>query len=389
MRALISVYDKSGLDEFARGLVELGWQLVASGRHGRARSRRSASPSSTSTTLTNSPEMLGGRVKTLHPRVHAGILARRDRRGRHGALAEHGIEPFDLVCVNLYPFADVAGRKGVTEDEAVEMIDIGGPSMLRARGEELRPRRTGLPRRPVRPASSTSCASTARSRSRRAGALAAEAFAAHGGLRGRDRELVQRPRGLPRFARRSRSRRYRTSATARTRTSAARTTPRRGRRRHLLSRVEQLHGPELSFNNLNDLSGARRLALEFALPACVIVKHANPCGVAVGSDARGGLREGARMRPDLGLRRRRRPEPRAAGARRRAARRAPPTSSSRPGTPRKRSPRLRERRKTSACSSTGSGAAPNRASGATSACSAGCSSRMPTPRSRIARAGRS
>ena len=81
--------------------------------------------------LTESPEMLGGRVKTLHPRIHAGILARRDDPGDVATLAEHGIEPFDLVCVNLYPFEDVAAKRGVTEAEAVEMIDIGGPSMLR------------------------------------------------------------------------------------------------------------------------------------------------------------------------------------------------------------------------------------------------------------------
>ena len=119
MRALISVYDKTGIDEFARGLAELGWDLVASGgtaAHleslGLAVSRVEA--------LTEFPEMLGGRVKTLHPRIHAGILARRDREDDLATLEEHEIEPFDLVCINLYPFEHVAAQRGVTEAEAVE-----------------------------------------------------------------------------------------------------------------------------------------------------------------------------------------------------------------------------------------------------------------------------
>ena len=104
MRALISVYDKTGLDDFARGLAELGCELVASG--GTAAHPRGARPrrSRRVEDLTQSPEMLGGRVKTLHPRIHAGILARRDHADDIATLAEHGIEPFDLVCVNLYPF---------------------------------------------------------------------------------------------------------------------------------------------------------------------------------------------------------------------------------------------------------------------------------------------
>ena len=108
-RALISVFDKAGLDRFATGL--------------------SVTPVDA---LTDVPEMLGGRVKTLHPRIHGAILARRSVKADMEALEEHGIEPFDLVCVNLYPFAQVAGRKDVREEEAVEMIDIGGPAMLRA-----------------------------------------------------------------------------------------------------------------------------------------------------------------------------------------------------------------------------------------------------------------
>src|SRR5204863_9492371 len=128
---LITVYDKTGLDYFARGLAELGFELVASGgtasfleEHGLHATRVED--------VTHAPEMLGGRVKTLHPRIHGGILARRDRADDLEALDEHDIDPFDLVCVNFYPFTDVVARHGVREEDAVEMIDIGGPSMLRA-----------------------------------------------------------------------------------------------------------------------------------------------------------------------------------------------------------------------------------------------------------------
>src|SRR5207237_3765698 len=128
---VVSVYEKEGVDVFARGLAELGFELVSSGgtaafleEHGLEVTRVEE--------VTEAPEMLGGRVKTLHPRIHAGILARRDLPEDRDTLAAHEIEPFDLVCVNLYPFASVAGRRGATEAEVVEMIDVGGPSMLRA-----------------------------------------------------------------------------------------------------------------------------------------------------------------------------------------------------------------------------------------------------------------
>ena len=131
MRALISVYDKTGLDELARGLAELGWDIVASGGTADHLEREVGIDVDHVEELTGVAEMLGGRVKTLHPRIHAAILARRDHSEDAATLAEYEIEPFDLVCVNLYPFSEVAGRYGVREEEAVEMIDVGGPSMLR------------------------------------------------------------------------------------------------------------------------------------------------------------------------------------------------------------------------------------------------------------------
>jgi len=130
VRALISTWDKTGLDEFARGLEALGWRLVASGNTAATLEAVGLAVENVDT-VTDSPEMLGGRVKTLHPRIHAGILARRDDDEDTATLAEYGIEPFDLVCVNLYPFAKTVSQADVDQAEAIEMIDIGGPSMLR------------------------------------------------------------------------------------------------------------------------------------------------------------------------------------------------------------------------------------------------------------------
>src|SRR4051795_10989679 len=139
-RALISVFDKTGLDQFATGLVELGVELVASGGTAAYISELGLSVTPVDA-LTDVPEMLGGRVKTLHPKIHGAILARRDVPADVEALAEHGIAQFDLVCVNLYPFAQVAGRKDVREEEAVEMIDIGGAAGLPAAPEKVEHRR--------------------------------------------------------------------------------------------------------------------------------------------------------------------------------------------------------------------------------------------------------
>ncbi len=278
MRALISVYDKTGLDELARGLVELGCELVASGgtaafleEHGLAVTRVES--------LTGFGEMLGHRVVTLHPAVHGGILARRD--SARGPRRSRGtqIEPFDLVVVNLYPFTEVASQHGVTEEDAVEMIDIGGPALLRAAAKNFahvvplaRPERYADVLAELREHGALSL-DTRRS-------LAAETFAVTAAYESAiaawfaDREAF--PEGLIPTFWKDRNLAYGENPHQR-----AAYYSEAGARRHLLSRVEQLHGRELSYNNLNDLSAARQLVEEFTLPACVIVKHANPCGVAV------------------------------------------------------------------------------------------------------------
>ena len=269
MRALISVYDKTGIDDFARGLAELGWTLVSSG--GTAAHLESLGLEVTKVEdLTQSPEMLGGRVKTLHPRIHAGILARRDDDGDMATLAEHGIEPFDLVCVNLYPFE---------REPSVELIDIGGPSMLRGAAKNFASVAAICDPDDYEPVLAELQADgiSAETRTR----LAAKAFATTAAY---DAAIARwfSPEPFPDSLVLSLEKELDLVYGENPHQQAAYYSERRVRR-HLLSRVEQLHGKELSFNNLNDLSGARALAREFAEPACVIVKHANPCGVAVGA----------------------------------------------------------------------------------------------------------
>jgi len=279
-RALISVWDKTGLDGFVKGLASLGWQLVASG--GTAAYIEELGLKVTSVeSLTEFPEMLGGRVKTLHPAIHAGILARREVDADLTALDEHGIGLFDLVCVNLYPFEQVAREHGVREEEAVEMIDVGGPSMLRGAAKNF------AHVAPVcRPADYERVLAELRAsgeishESRRG--LAATAFATSAAYEAAiaswfaGREAFP-PVYVPVFEK------QRDLAYGENPHQGAAYYAERGARTHLLARVEQLHGRELSFNNLNDLNAARLAVREFALPACVIVKHANPCGVAVGA----------------------------------------------------------------------------------------------------------
>jgi phosphoribosylaminoimidazolecarboxamide formyltransferase/IMP cyclohydrolase len=279
VRALISVYDKAGLQGFARGLAELGWQLVASGGTADYLETEVGLDVDRVEELTGVAEMLGGRVKTLHPAIHAAILARRDHAPDVATLAEQEIEPFDLVCVNLYPFSEVSGRYGVREEEAVEMIDVGGPSMLRGAAKNFahcapvcRPERYEAVLEELREAGELSLA-TRRS-------LAAEAFATTAAYETAIARWFGDVEAFPE-----------TLVTAFTKVTDLRygENPHQrgayyaeqGARVHLLSRVEQLHGKELSLINLLDLSAARLMLREFALPACVIVKHANPCGVAV------------------------------------------------------------------------------------------------------------
>ena len=279
MRALLSVYDKNGLVPFARGLAELRFELVASG--GTATTLRDAGLGVTRVEeVTGTPELLGGRVKTLHPYVHAGILARRGRGDDVAQLAEQGIEPFDLVCVNLYPFELVADRVGMADDDVVEMIDVGGPSMLRAAAKNFasvtpvcRPGDYGDVLAELRERKNRTSLETRRR-------LAGVAFAASATYEAAIARWFQPNDELPETFVPVFDKVLQLSYGENPHQRAGYYAE-RGSRRHLLSRVEQLAGRPLSFNNLNDLSAARLLARELEDPACVIVKHANPCGVAV------------------------------------------------------------------------------------------------------------
>jgi phosphoribosylaminoimidazolecarboxamide formyltransferase/IMP cyclohydrolase len=277
-RALLSVYDKQGLEPFARGLVEQDVELVASG--GTASFLQKVGiPVTPVEDLTDIPELLGGRVKTLHPHIHAAILARRNRPDDNAALDEHGIEPFDLVCVNLYPFEEVVARRAVGEQDAVEMIDIGGPAMLRAAAKNFahvapvcRPERYDEVLAEVRERGDLMLETRRR--------LAGETFAMTAAYEAAIANWFSDPEAFPTALMPGFTKEMELSYGENPHQRAAYYSE-RGARRHLLSRVEQLHGRELSFNNLNDLSAARLVVREFELPACVIVKHANPCGVAV------------------------------------------------------------------------------------------------------------
>ncbi len=278
MRALISVYDKTGLDELARGLDELGFELVASGGTAAFLEEQGVRVTRVED-VTQAPEMLGGRVKTLHPRIHGGILARRDEADDIEALDDQEIEPFDLVCVNFYPFSSIVARHGARVEDAVEMIDIGGPSMLRAAAKNFAhvapicdPRQYAAVLDELRRDRALSLETRSK--------LAAEAFSCTATYEAAIARWFAEGEGLPQTL---------SLAFERVQNLAYGENPHQraayyrevGARRHLLSQVEQLHGRALSFNNLHDLAAALLLLREFTLPACVIVKHANPCGVAV------------------------------------------------------------------------------------------------------------
>ncbi len=279
MRALISVYDKAELAPFAKGLAELGFELVASGGTAEYLEEQGLAVTSVES-VTEFPALLGGRVKTLHPAIHAAILARPGSESDAAELEREGIEPFDLVCVNLYPFERAAAARGAAEAEVIEQIDVGGPSLLRAAAKNhaavavvARPDDYEPVLRELRASGGRTSLETRR---RLAGVAFATTAAYEAAIARWFGEEQQFPQTLiPVFEK------VRDLAYGENPHQAAALYAERGVRSHLLSMVEQLHGRELSFNNLNDLDAARRLAREFALPACVIVKHANPCGVAV------------------------------------------------------------------------------------------------------------
>ena len=278
-RALISVYDKTGVAAFARGLERLGVEILASGGTAKALTDERI-PVTPLESLTGFSELLGHRVVTLHPAVHAGILARRDVPADLAELASNGIQPIDLVCVNLYPFERTVGRLDVSWEEVIEQIDVGGPAMLRAAAKNhahVVPICRIADYEPVLEEFRTLAGvspETRRSLATRVFETTAGYDAAVARWLGREDDFPETY--VPVFDR------VLELAYGENPHQRAAYYAQRGVRTHLLARVEQVQGKPLSFNNLGDLSAARMLARELEGPAAVIVKHANPCGVAVG-----------------------------------------------------------------------------------------------------------
>jgi len=285
-RALLSVSNKRGIVELAQGLAALGVEIVSTG--GTARELAGAGLDVRSIEdFTGFPEIMDGRVKTLHPRLYAGLLARRDQDEHLRAAAELEIEQVDLVCVNLYPFEQTLARGDAGQQEIVENIDIGGPTMIRAAAKnsafaavlvdpedyegvlgELRESvgKLSLATRERLAAKAFACTA-------RYDAAISTWFALRtSGETFPDswREAYEKVMDL----------RYGENPHQQAAFYA-----RAGSPTHLLAGVQQLHGKELSFNNLLDLSSARELVEEFSQPACAIVKHNNPCGCAVADTA--------------------------------------------------------------------------------------------------------
>jgi phosphoribosylaminoimidazolecarboxamide formyltransferase / IMP cyclohydrolase len=283
-RALLSVSDKTGLVEFARGLKELGIELVSTG--GTARELASAGLEVREVSdLTGFPEIMDGRVKTLHPKLHAGLLAVRDEPAHMQAADEHDVELIDLVCVNLYPFERTVGGRKVDDAQAIENIDIGGPTMIRAAAKNF-----AYVAPVVSPESYDAVLDELRESECRLSpgtreSLAAEAFAYTARYDSAiARWFQEKSTDFPPLMVRAYEKVMDLSYGENPHQRAAYYS-RVGTRIHVMSMVAQLGGKQLSFNNLLDLDAARLLLGELPRAACVIVKHNNPCGAALGESA--------------------------------------------------------------------------------------------------------
>jgi phosphoribosylaminoimidazolecarboxamide formyltransferase/IMP cyclohydrolase len=275
VRALLSVSDKRGIEAFAAGLVELGYEIVSTGNTARTLAAAGI-PVRPVSNVTGFPEILGGRVKTLHPAIHAGILARRDDPGHMAALDVHGIAPIDIVAVNLYPFSETIARPDVSFAEAIEQIDIGGPALVRAAAknhdsvlvvvspEDYDPVLTALRSEAVTPdlrrrLAARAFAHTAAYDAAIAAYLSDEPF----------------PETLPLAFHKAQDLRYGENPHQRAALYGA-----------FHTFFEQLHGRELSYINILDIAAVQGLIEEFDPQegaALAIVKHTNPCGVGIGA----------------------------------------------------------------------------------------------------------
>lgn len=286
MKALISVYDKTGVVEFARRLAQAGFELISTGGTHRTLAGEGGLPVTPVAAVTGSPEILDGRVKTLHPAIHGGLLARRDSPEQMAELAAHGIAAIDLVAVNLYPFADTISRPGVTLDEALENIDIGGPTMLRAAAKNFPSVAVVVDPGDYDWVAAKLLAGGLTPEERRQ--LAAKAFRHvslyDSGVTGYlDGGGGDGGGALPELWQLSLAKvaglRYGENPHQQGALYAPAGAPLTG-----LAGAEQLHGRELSYNNLLDADAAWRTVSDFAEPTAAVVKHNNPCGLASRDD---------------------------------------------------------------------------------------------------------
>ena len=281
MRALISVSDKTGVVDFAKGLRSLGWEVIATGGTMKLL-RESGVEVINISDVTGFPEICDGRVKTLHPKVHGGLLARRDDPSHLQALKENGIEFIDMVCVNLYPFRETISKPDVRMEDAIENIDIGGPSMLRSAAKNWAdvtvvcdPADYAQVLDEIRAGGNTEKATRlklsakAYTHTAEYDAMIAAYMRAQAGLNEKlflEFDLVQslrygeNPHQGAKFYREEHAVPY------------------------SLAFARQLHGKELSYNNIQDANAALCIVREFDQPFCVGLKHMNPCGAAVGKD---------------------------------------------------------------------------------------------------------
>ncbi|AAZ56605.1 bifunctional phosphoribosylaminoimidazolecarboxamide formyltransferase/IMP cyclohydrolase [Thermobifida fusca] len=287
-RALISVYDKTGVEELGRGLAEAGVEIVSTGSTA-ARLTAAGVAVTPVESVTGFPECFEGRVKTLHPKVHAGLLADRTKAEHRAQLAELDIAPFDLVVVNLYPFADTVAS-GASPEECIEKIDIGGPAMVRAAAKNhasvavvVDPARYGDVLKAVRSGGFTleerkrlAAAAFAHTASYDAAVAAwfAEAYAP---------DEVAKDSGWPEFTAVTYQRQTTLRYGENPHQSAALYRPASASGEGLAG-ARQLHGKEMSYNNYVDSDAALRAAYDFTEPCVAIIKHANPCGIAVGEN---------------------------------------------------------------------------------------------------------
>ncbi len=288
-RAILSVTDKTGLVDFARKLSQLGVELISTG--GTAKLLRDSGITVKDISdLTGFPEMLDGRVKTLHPKVHGGILHRRENATHRAAVAEHGIQPIDMVVVNLYAFEKTAAKPGVHFEELIENIDIGGPSMIRSAAKNFQDVAVVTSPTDYNSIAEELAKSGGELSSATKWRLAQRAFATTAAYDSAIASTLERvsanghyefhaPEGFPNTLRLSFNKIMDLRYGENPHQKAAMYSDGTGTG---VANGHQLQGKELSYNNIVDLQAAWDLAQEFEEPVCAIIKHTNPCGTATG-----------------------------------------------------------------------------------------------------------